>query len=67
MTITCKEYALGSFKPRDPSKFETPFSATYVRQLLNGEEVLLLDYMANIFRVKGEDQLARYRRNIGQA
>ncbi|WP_410000458.1 phage major tail tube protein, partial [Pseudomonas aeruginosa] len=31
------------------------------------EEVLLLDYLANIFKVNGEDQLARYRRNIGQA
>ena len=67
MTIMPKEYNLGSFKPRDPSKFETPFSAIYVRQLLNGEEVLLLDYLANIFRVNGEDQLAKYRRNIGQA
>ncbi|MDE9812443.1 phage major tail tube protein [Pseudomonas aeruginosa] len=67
MTIMPKEYNLGSFKPRDPSKFETPFSAIYVRQMLNGEEVLLLDYMANIFRVNGEDQLAKYRRNIGQA
>ena len=67
MTIMSKEYQLGSFKPRDPSKFETPFSAIYVRQLLNGEEVVLLDYLANIFRVNGEDQLAKYRRNIGQA
>jgi len=67
MTIMSKEYQLGSFKPRDPSKFETPFSAIYVRQLLNGEEVVLLDYLANIFRVNGEDQLAKYRRNIGQS
>lgn len=67
MTIMSKEYKLGSFKPRDPAKFETPFSAIYVRQLLNGEEVLLLDYLANIFRVNGEDQLAKYRRNIGQS
>lgn len=67
MTIMSKEYKLGSFKPRDPSKFETPFSAIYVRQLLNGEEVVLLDYLANIFRVNGEDQLAKYRRNIGQS
>jgi len=67
MTIMPKEYQLGSFKPRDPSKFETPFSAIYVRQLLNGEEVVLLDYLANIFRVNGEDQLAKYRRNIGQS
>lgn len=67
MTVTFKEYQLGSYKPRDPSKFESPFSATYVRQQLNGQEVLLLDYLANIFRVGGQDQLAKYRQNIGQA
>jgi P2 family phage contractile tail tube protein len=67
MTVTFKEYQLGSYKPRDPSKFESPFSATYVRQQLNGQEVVLLDYLANIFRVGGEDQLAKYRQNIGQA
>lgn len=67
MTIQPKEYGLGSYKPREATKPETPFSAIYVRQLLNGREVLLLDYLANIFRVDGEDQLAKYRRNIGQA
>lgn len=67
MTVTFKEYQLGSYKPRDPSKFESPFTATYVRQQLNGQEVLLLDYLANIFRVGGQDQLAKYRQNIGQA
>lgn len=67
MTIMPKEYGLGTFKPREPVKPETPFSAIYVRQVLNGEEVLLLDYLANIFKVNGEDQLAKYRRNIGQA
>lgn len=67
MTVMFKEYALGSYKPRDPSKFETPFSATYVRQILKGQEVVLLDYLANIFRVGGEDQLSKFRQNIGQA
>ena len=67
MTVMFKEYQLGSYKPRDPSKFESPFSATYVRQVLDGQEVVLLDYLANIFKVGGQDQLAKYRKNIGQA
>ncbi|POG01014.1 phage major tail tube protein [Pseudomonas putida] len=66
MTVMFKEYQLGSFKPRDPAKFESPFSATYVRQVLDGQEVVLLDYLANIFKVGGQDQLAKYRKNIGQ-
>ncbi|MCP1456987.1 phage major tail tube protein [Pseudomonas kilonensis] len=65
MTITGKEYQLGTHKPRDPTKYETPFSATYVRQMINGDEVVLLDYLANIFRVGGEDQLGRYNKNLG--
>lgn len=67
MTITGKEYQLGTLKPRDPTKYETPFSATYVRQMINGDEVVLLDNLANIFRVGGEDHLARFNKNLGIA
>lgn len=67
MTVMFKEYQLGTYKPRDPTKYETPFSATYVRQLVNGNETLLLDYLANIYKVNGEDQLAKYRQNLGLA
>ncbi len=65
MTIQFKEYSLGSYKPRENTTFETPFSATYVKQVVNGEEMLLLDYLANIYRVNGTDQLAKYRSNLG--
>ncbi|TFH79222.1 phage major tail tube protein [Pseudomonas kribbensis] len=58
---------VGNHNPCDPSKYETPLSATYLRQMINGEEVVLLDYLANIFWVNGEDQLRRYRKDIGQA
>ena len=65
MTIQFKEYQLGSYKPRENASFESPFSATYVKQVINGEEMLLLDYLANIYRVGGVDQLAKYRANLG--
>jgi len=65
MTVLFKEYQLGSFKPNDPVKFETPFSALYVQQKIDGREVFLLDCLANIFRVGGVDQLAKYRANLG--
>lgn len=67
MTIMPKEYGLGTFKPREATKPETPFSAIYVRQVLAGREVLMLDYLSNRFVVDGKDQLATYRKNIGQA
>ena len=65
LTVQFKEYQLGSFKPRENSTHETPFSAIYVKQLLDGEELLELDYLANIFRVGDVDQLDAYRQNLG--
>nr|WP_246883707.1 phage major tail tube protein [Pseudomonas koreensis] len=66
MTITVKEYQLGTHYLRDSTKYETQLSPTHVWQTINGEEVVLLDYLANILRVGGEDQRARYQKNIGQ-
>ncbi len=67
LTVQFKEYQLGNHKPRENSTNESPFSAIYVRQVLDGEEMLELDYLANIYRVGGEDQLAQYRSNLGLA
>ncbi|MCB5649857.1 phage major tail tube protein [Bifidobacterium breve] len=36
-----------------------------MKQVVDGETLLELDYMANIFRVNGVDQLSTYRNNIG--
>jgi phage tail tube protein FII len=33
--------------------------------VLDGEEILELDYMANIFRVSREDMLDTYRQSVG--
>jgi len=65
MTVLFKEYPLGSFKPREKVTFETPFSATYVQQKIDGREVFKLDCMNNIYSVNGQDQLTEYRRNLG--
>jgi len=65
LTVNFKGYQLGAYKAREAAKYETPFSATSIRQLIGGREVLLLDVMNNIYRVNGVDQLARYRANIG--
>jgi len=65
MTVLFKSFPLGSFKPRETVNFETPFSATYVQQKVNGREVFKLDCMNNIYSVNGQDQLTTYRRNLG--
>ena len=65
LTVMFKKNPLGTFKQHDNAEFASSFSATYIKQMVDGEEILELDYLANIFRVNGEDMLATYRRNIG--
>jgi len=65
LTVNFKGYQLGTYKAREASKYETPFTASSIRQLIGGREVLLLDYHNNIFKVNGVDQLAKYRANLG--
>jgi P2 family phage contractile tail tube protein len=65
LTVMFKKNPMGAFKQHDPAEFPSAFSATYIKQVIAGKEVLELDYMANIFRVGGEDMMATYRSNIG--
>ena len=65
MTVTFKEYNLGSYKPREKSTYESPFSATSIRQLINGKEMVMLDYISNIYRINDSDMLGKYRANLG--
>lgn len=65
LTIMFKKNPLGTFKQHENAEFSSSFTCTYIRQVLDGEELLQLDYLANIFRVGGVDQLTDYRINIG--
>lgn len=65
LTVVFKKNALGNYKQHDPAEFTSAFTATYLKQVVGGREIIELDYMANIFRVDGQDMLANYRSNIG--
>ncbi|WP_197329529.1 phage major tail tube protein [Ralstonia syzygii] len=65
LTVMFKKNPLGTLKPHENAEFGSAFGATYIKQVVDGEEVLELDYLANIFRVGGEDMLADFRNNIG--
>ena len=65
LTVMFKKNPLGTFKQHENVDVSAAFSCTYVKQVIDGKEVLELDVLANIFRVGGEDKLATYRRNIG--
>ncbi len=65
LTVMFKKNPAGTFKQHDNAEFSSTFTATYLKQVINGKDVLELDYMSNIFKVDGEDLLANYRNHIG--
>ena len=62
---TWKQGATGEFKQGDPSDINAKMAVKYMRQVVDGREVLEVDVLANIFKVDGVDVLAQYRQNLG--
>lgn len=54
-----------SFKPQDNVEREDEFNVTAYKLEIDGEEIVDIDIMANVWRVNGVDQLATYRANLG--
>lgn len=65
MTASFSEVPMGDFKQNDKAEFQSKFSATYIKQQVNGQDILEIDVMANIYKVNGVDKLDLYRTNIG--
>jgi uncharacterized protein len=65
LTASFDEVPLGDFKQNDKAEFMSKYYASYVKQVVNSQEILELDVMANIYKVNGTDKLATYRANIG--
>lgn len=65
LTASFYEVPMGDFKQNDKAEFSSKFYATYIKQQVNGQDVLEVDAMANIYKVNGVDKLDLYRTNIG--
>jgi P2 family phage contractile tail tube protein len=65
ITGTFKKFPLGLYKQHDNVEAETIMTVTYIRLTVNGEDIVEVDVLANIYKVAGEDMLARFRANIG--
>lgn len=65
LTATFSEVPTGDFKQNDKAEFSSKFTASYIKQVVGGLDVLEVDVMANIYKVNGIDKLANYRKNIG--
>lgn len=60
-----KKHPGGVFKPKEDTELETSFSVTYIKLEIDGEEIVELDVLHNIYKVGGEDLLAERRQNLG--
>ena len=64
LTVAFKKNPGGTYKQHENAEYQAGFSCYYIKQVLDGQEILEFDPMSNIFKVNGEDQLANYRANI---
>jgi len=62
---TFTQFPLGKIKQGDNAELNAKMSVSYVKQILEGKDLIEIDVMANIYKVGGEDILATYRKNIG--
>ncbi|UAY56264.1 phage major tail tube protein [Arachidicoccus terrestris] len=53
------------FKPQDNVEREDEMNVTAYKMEINGEEIVNIDVLANIWRVNGVDQLAQWRQILG--
>lgn len=64
LTISPKNMPLGKLGDKKNVDFEYDFACTYVKQVMDGVEIVEYDAMANIFKIGGVDMLADYRSNV---
>jgi len=65
MTGQFKKMPLGGFKQHDNVQIETALVITYCRLNIDGNDIVEVDVLANIWKVGGVDILANFRSNIG--
>jgi hypothetical protein len=65
LTCQSKDFPTGAFKQHDNVELESMLACTYCKLVVNGQEIMEIDVLANIHKVNGADILAAYRANLG--
>ncbi len=60
-----KKHAGGAYKPKEDTEVESVFSVLYYKEEVDGEAIVELDVLNNVYKVGGEDLLAERRQNLG--
>ncbi|MDD3466025.1 MAG: phage major tail tube protein [Campylobacterales bacterium] len=65
LTGVFKEIDLGNFKQHDNVEISAPMTVSYIKQVIDGQDIIEIDAYSNIYKVNGEDILASYKNAIG--
>lgn len=60
-----KQFQGGTFKTKEDTELENTVSLTYFKLEVDGEEIIEVDVLNNIYKVDGVDLLATRRENLG--
>jgi len=60
-----KEWDTGKMKGRDTTEAEATISVIYYKLEIDGQEIIEIDTLNNIYKVQGQDKLQDYRTAIG--
>lgn len=66
LNVAFKKLPMGNFKQHENVELESDFAVYYCRLEIDGNAVVEIDVLANIYKVNGVDITANYRANIGQ-
>ena len=66
MNVMSQKVGGTGHKNKENAEFQDTLTVLSIKQTVAGKEILFIDFMANIFRVNGQDVLQKYRTNIGQ-
>lgn len=65
LTCTFKKSPGGTFGSKEDVEIEQELATSYMRVVLDGEELLEVDIFANVWRVGGVDVLENYNKALG--
>jgi len=60
-----KEWDSGKFKKADSTEAEATMTVHYYKLEVDGSEIIEIDTLNNIYKIRGEDKLADYNQAIG--
>ena len=65
MRVAFTSFPLGNFKQHENVEVSTDYQAYSIKVTIDGQDIIEVDVLANIYKAGGQDMLATYRSNIG--